>query len=126
VLVKPGSTWQDYWDVDQKMWSQFIARCNSKGTTATATLTQFIELYLDDDRDNLDTIGGNNLDKRLDSKIKASVEEYLVGGNNSHAKDPNETILAICSRLDKLESNQFAIRNSQFAISFPTTQVGWF
>jgi hypothetical protein len=88
---------------DQKMWSQFIAHCNSKGTTATATLTQFIELYLDDDRDNLDTIGGNNLDKRLDSKIKASVEEYLVGGNNSHAKDPNETILAICSRLDKLE-----------------------
>ncbi|MCC5670791.1 hypothetical protein LC653_45345 [Nostoc sp. CHAB 5784] len=42
---------------DQKMWSQFIARCNSKGTTATATLTQFIELYLDDDRDNLDAIG---------------------------------------------------------------------
>jgi hypothetical protein len=75
---------------DQKMWSQFIARCNSKGTTATATLTQFIELYLDDDRDNLDTMGGLNLDKRLDWSIKASVEEY----------------------------NQFAIRNSQFAIRF--------
>ena len=88
---------------DQKMWEQFIARCNSKGTTATATLTQFIEFYLDD-IDNLDTIGGLNLDKRLDSKIKASVEEYLVTSNNNHLSLPNETILAICSRLDKLES----------------------
>ncbi|WP_138506694.1 hypothetical protein [Nostoc sp. PA-18-2419] len=88
---------------DQKMWEQFIARCKSKGTTATATLTQFIELYLDD-LDNLDVIGGDNLDKRLDSKIKASIEEYLVAGNNSHPSPTNETILAICSRLDKLES----------------------
>lgn len=88
---------------DQKMWEQFIARCKSKGTTATATLTQFIELYLDD-IDNLDAIGGDNLDKRLDSKIKASVEEYLVNGNNSNGSPTNETILAICSRLDKLES----------------------
>ena len=62
---------------DQKMWEQFIARCNSKGTTATATLTQFIELYLDDSLDNLDAIGSNDLDKRLDSRIKVSVEEYL-------------------------------------------------
>jgi hypothetical protein len=88
---------------DQKMWEQFIARCKSKGTTATATLTQFIELYLDD-IDNLDAIGGDNLDKRLDSKIKASVEEYLVNSNNSNPSPTNETILAICSRLDKLES----------------------
>ncbi|AVH63759.1 hypothetical protein NPM_1995 [Nostoc sp. 'Peltigera membranacea cyanobiont' N6] len=92
------------------MWEQFIARCKSKGTTATATLTQFIELYLDD-IDNLDAIGGDNLDKRLDSKIKASVEEYLVTSNNSHPNPTNETILAICSRLDKLES-QFSSESS--------------
>ncbi len=53
------------------MWEQFIARCKSKGTTATATLIQFIELYLDD-IDNLDAIDGDNLDKRLDSKIKGA------------------------------------------------------
>ncbi|MFN6488089.1 MULTISPECIES: hypothetical protein [unclassified Nostoc] len=88
---------------NQKMWEQFIARCREKGTTATATLTQFIELYLDD-IDNLDAIGGDNLDKRLDSKIKASVEEYLLNSNNSNSSLTNETILAICSRLDKLES----------------------
>ena len=94
------------------MWSQFIARCKKKGTTATATLTQFIELYLDDlddlddldNLDNIDAIGGNDLDKRLNSKIKASVEEYLVTGNKSNISLTNEMILAICSRLDKLES----------------------
>ncbi|MCF2151477.1 hypothetical protein IQ276_034715 [Desmonostoc muscorum LEGE 12446] len=48
------------------MWEQFIARCNSKGTTATATLTRFIELYLDGSLDDLDAIAGNE-DKRLDS-----------------------------------------------------------
>jgi hypothetical protein len=97
---------------DQRKWEQFIARCNSKGTTATATLTQFIELYLDDDRDNLDAIGGDNLDKRLDSKIKASVEKYLVAGNNSNVHLTNETILAICSRLDELESRFSSESNS--------------
>lgn len=96
---------------DQKMWEQFIARCKSKETTATATLTQFLELYLDD-IDNLDAIGGLNLDKRLDSKIKASVEEYLVASNNSHPNPTNETILAICSRLDKLESEFSSESNS--------------
>jgi chromosome segregation ATPase len=96
---------------DQKMWEQFIARCKSKGTTATATLTQFIELYLDD-IDNLDAIGGNDLDKRLDSKIKASVEEYLAIGNKSNIDPTNETILAICSRLDKLESQFSSESNS--------------
>ena len=59
------------------MWEQFIARCKKKGTTATATLTQFIELYLDDSLDDLDAIAGNDLDKRPDSRIKVSVEEYL-------------------------------------------------
>jgi hypothetical protein len=104
---------------DQKMWSEFIARCNSKGTTATATLTEFIELYLDDDRDNLDTTGGLNLDKRLDSRIKASVEEYLVAGNKSNANPTNETMLAICERLDKLESRLKSESNSNQSTAIP-------
>ncbi|WP_265276850.1 hypothetical protein [Nostoc sp. KVJ3] len=89
---------------DQRIWEQFIARCKSKGTTATATLLEFIELYLDDSQDQLDVLGGNNLDKRLDSQIKASVEKYLVTSNNSNASPTNETIIAICERLEKLES----------------------
>jgi hypothetical protein len=106
------------------MWEQFIARCNSKGTTATATLTQFIELYLDDSRQDLDRIGGNDLDKRVDSRIKVSVEEYLdkylerrldnylASFNDSSANPTNQTILAICERLDKLESQNFGESNS--------------
>ncbi|WP_414519091.1 hypothetical protein [Nostoc sp. PCC 9305] len=89
---------------DQRIWEQFIARCKSNGTTATATLIEFIELYLGDSQDKADAIGGNNLDKRLDSQIKASVEKYLVTSNNSNASPTNETIIAICERLDKLES----------------------
>lgn len=96
---------------DQKMWEEFIARCKSKGTTATATLTQFIELYLDD-IDNLDAIGGNDLDKRLDSKIKASVDNYLVTSNNGNSSPSNETIIGICERLDKLESEFSSESNS--------------
>ena len=89
---------------DQRKWEQFIACCNSKGTTATATLLEFIDLYLGDSQDKIDTTGGNDLDERLDSKIKASVEKYLVTSNNSNANPTNETIIAICERLDKLES----------------------
>jgi hypothetical protein len=97
---------------DQKVWEQFITRCKSKGTTATATLTQFIELYLDDSLNDLDAIGVNDLDKRLDSRIKASVEEYLAASNKSSAKEKNQTILAICERLDNLESQFYAESNS--------------
>ena len=61
---------------DQKMWEQFIAHCQSKGTTATATLTQFIELYLDGSLDELDAIGGLE-DKRLDS-LEQKVEEMAA------------------------------------------------
>ncbi|MEH1823049.1 MAG: hypothetical protein V7L31_28900, partial [Nostoc sp.] len=45
---------------DQRKWEQFIACCNSKGTTATATLLEFIDLYLGDSHDKLDAIGGND------------------------------------------------------------------
>ncbi|MCC5633056.1 hypothetical protein LC613_36650 [Nostoc sphaeroides CHAB 2801] len=97
---------------DQKMWEQFIARCNSKGTTATATLLEFIDLYLGDSQDKVDAIGGNDLDERLDSKIKASVDKYLVASNNINSSPTNETIKAICERLDKLESKFLNESNS--------------
>lgn len=46
-----------------------------QGTTATATLTSFIQLYLDDSLNNLDV---NPLDKRFDKQVKASVDNYLA------------------------------------------------
>lgn len=61
---------------DEKLWAEFMRRCQDKGTTATATLTQFISLYLDGSLDNLDALD-NNLDKHLDERIKACVNDYL-------------------------------------------------
>jgi hypothetical protein len=97
---------------DQRIWEQFIACCKSKGTTATATLLEFIELYLDNSQDKLDAIGGNNLDEPLDSKIKASVKDYLAKSDKNHSSHTSETIIAICERLDKLESQLLGESNS--------------
>ncbi|MFH7025294.1 MAG: hypothetical protein ACHBN1_07805 [Heteroscytonema crispum UTEX LB 1556] len=101
------------------MWEQFIASCQSKGTTATATLTRFIELYLDGSLDNLDVIAGNDLDKRLESRIKASVEEYLdkylAASQSSSDNSTNQTILALSERLSELESQLSGVSNSQEA-----------
>jgi hypothetical protein len=103
---------------DQKMWEQFIARCQSKGTTATATLTSFIELYLDDSLSYLDGIASNE-DKRLESKIKASVEEYLdkylAASQSSSDNSTNQTILALSERLSELELQLSGVSNSQEA-----------
>ena len=32
---------------DSELWGEFVRLCQSKGTSATVTLTQFIKLYLD-------------------------------------------------------------------------------
>jgi hypothetical protein len=60
---------------DEDMWSEFRHRCQEKGTTATATLTSFIQLYLDGSLDDLDV---NPLDKRFDKQVRASVDNYLA------------------------------------------------
>ncbi|MBD6621062.1 hypothetical protein FNW02_36400 [Komarekiella sp. 'clone 1'] len=105
------------------MWEQFIARCNSKSTTATAVLTRFIKRYLDGSLDDLDKIVSNELEKRLDSMIKARVEEYLEeylsATNNNSANATNQTILDICSRLDKLESENVGESNSNETGAIP-------
>ncbi|MBW4689244.1 MAG: hypothetical protein KME40_30160 [Komarekiella atlantica HA4396-MV6] len=101
------------------MWEQFIARCNSEGTTATTTLTQFIKRYLNGSLDDLDKIVSNDLEKRLDSKIKAKVEEYLVASNNNSAKEENQTILDICERLNQIESQLLGESNSNETGAIP-------
>ena len=60
---------------DEQLWSEFRHRCQEKGTTATATLTSFIQLYLDGSQGNLDV---NPLDKRFDEQVRASVDAYLA------------------------------------------------
>ena len=60
---------------DECLWRSFKSRCQQQGTTATATLIKFIQLYLDGSLDNLDV---DPLDKRFDERVKASVDEYLA------------------------------------------------
>ena len=60
---------------DESLWQSFKSRCQEKGTTATATLIRFIQLYLDGSLDDLDV---NPLDRRFDEQVKASVDAYLA------------------------------------------------
>ena len=59
---------------NQELWAAFIRRCQEQGTTATAILTRFIELYLDGELDNFDV---QPLGDRFDEQIRAIVDEYL-------------------------------------------------
>ncbi|BCL38991.1 hypothetical protein [Nostoc sp. MS1] len=90
---------------DQKMWERFILRCQSKGTTATATLTHFIQMYLDGSLDNLDAVADHDVEKNgLNSRIKEIVEEYLRHNlTDNFSSGDAQTISAIYSRLDQLE-----------------------
>lgn len=60
---------------DEDLWSSFRSCCQEQGTTATATLTKFIQLYLDGELDNLDVA---LRDERFDERVRASVDEYLT------------------------------------------------
>ena len=60
---------------DEDLWLEFRHRCQEKGTTATATLTRFIQLYLEGSLDDLDV---NPLDERFDKQVRASVDNYLA------------------------------------------------
>lgn len=60
---------------DEDLWSSFMRRCQEQGTTATTTLTKFIQLYLDGELDNLDVAPR---DSRFDERVRASVDEYLT------------------------------------------------
>ncbi|HEY9801538.1 MAG TPA: hypothetical protein V6D25_14375 [Leptolyngbyaceae cyanobacterium] len=109
---------------DQKMWQQFIYRCQSKGTTATATLTRFIQLYLDGSLDNLDAVAHHHLDNNeLDTKIRAIIEEYLDNNlTDNLGSGDAETTSAICSRLDEIEAQ---IGNQESNIETPSNpQLG--
>ncbi len=100
---------------DENLWIEFKHRCQDSGTTATAILTHFIQLYLDGSLDNLDV---NPLDKRFDERVKASVDEYLAT-----RLDPLQTKMAALSeKVAFLEGTAIARSAPREAI---TTQWVW-
>ena len=105
-----------------------MRRCQEQGTTATATLTQFIELYLDgklDDNLDADMFGdafGGTLydhasqtrsDHRFDKRIRARVDEYLGQHLASHLdkylarnqdKQLYSSVVALSEKIGSLEA----------------------
>jgi hypothetical protein len=91
---------------DENLWLEFRHRCQEQGTTATATLTSFIQRYLDGSLDDLDV---NPLDKRLDERVKASVDAYLAT-----RLDPLQTKMAALSeKVAFLEGTAIANQSSR-------------
>ena len=86
---------------DEDLWSEFRHRCQEQGTTATATLTSFIQLYLDGSLDDLDV---NPLDKRFDERVKASVDNYLA----THLDSLHSLVTALSEKVAFLEGLETA------------------
>lgn len=91
---------------DEDLWSQFRHRCQEQGTTATATLTSFIQRYLDGSLDNLDI---NVLDERFDERVKASVDSYLA----THLGTLHNLITGLSEKIAFLEGQLSAYSSSR-------------
>jgi hypothetical protein len=97
---------------DEELWGEFIRRCQEQGTTATATLTQFIQLYLDGKLDNLNA---GMLGDRFDERVSASVDEYLekqlpshldkyLATNQGNSRELYSTVIALSEKIGSLEA----------------------
>ena len=63
---------------DEKLWNQFLHRCQEQGTTATATLTHCISLYLEGKLDNFDGISGKrNISEQIQTCVALYLEQHL-------------------------------------------------
>lgn len=96
---------------DEELWTSFMHRCQEQGTTATATLTQFIKLYKDGKLDNLDA---DMLGDSFDQRIRAIVDEYLEKHLASHLdkylatnqdKQLYSTVVALSEKIGSLEAS---------------------
>lgn len=98
---------------DEELWGKFIRRCQDQATTATATLIQFIELYLDGKLD--DNLDADMLGDRFDKRIRASVDEYLekhlpshldkhLATNQGNSRELYSTVVALSEKIGFLEA----------------------
>ena len=89
-----------------------MRRCQEQGTTATATLTQFIQLYLDGKLDNLDA---DMLGERFDERVRASVDEYLeqrlplhldkyLKTNQDKSRELHSAVVSLSEKIGSLEA----------------------
>ncbi|MBW4637313.1 MAG: hypothetical protein KME05_03590 [Gloeocapsa sp. UFS-A4-WI-NPMV-4B04] len=89
-----------------------MRRCQEQGTIATATLTRFIQLYLDGKLDNLDA---DIIGDRFDKRIKENVDEYLekqlpshldkyLATNQGNSRELYSTVVALSEKIGSLEA----------------------
>ena len=107
---------------DEELWSEFRHRCQEQGTTATATLTRFIQLYLEGSLDDLDV---NPLDERFDKQVRASVDNYLANRLDSL----HSLVIALSEKVAFLEGLETATQlprsNKKAAIALKEPEF-WF
>ena len=100
---------------DQELWAEFMRRCQEKGTTATATLTRFIELYLDGSLEHLDVYLGKGEEKTLDERIRACLDEYLaerlplhldsyLANNQGNLRELQNTVVGLSKKISDMEA----------------------
>ncbi len=112
---------------DEQLWAEFRSQCQEKGTTATAILTRFIELYLDGELDELDAHLGNTLEQRLDERIRASVDKYLAT-HQGNLLSLHSKVTALSEKIAFLEGQltAYSERGSTKPPTFKKEQDFWF
>ncbi|MBD1935602.1 MULTISPECIES: hypothetical protein [Cyanophyceae] len=91
---------------DEELWTGFMRRCQEKGTTATATLTRLLSLYLNGELDYLDTFQGKagGKDEPLEERVKACVREYLDNYLVAYQGKNSELYSTVISLSEKIKS----------------------
>lgn len=109
---------------DEDLWTSFIRRCQEQGTTATATLTKFIQLYRDGKLDHLDVA---SLEERLEKRIRASVDEYLATHQGNLLIWQNK-VTALSEKIAYLEGqlNAYSERSNTKSTTFKQEREFWF
>ena len=122
--------------IDQEEWKDFMAQAKAEGKSASAVLVDFIQWYRTGNRIAADTkssINLDNIEKIIDERIKAKLNELETLGSQPHTNNL-DTILEyrerhLESRLlsiletmledkldDKLEELQGNIRHIEYAL----------
>ena len=114
--------------IDQAEWKDFMAQAKAEGKSASAVLVDFISWYRTGNRiaaDIKSSINLDNLEKIIDERIEAKLNELETLSSQPHLKNLDERDRRVESRLlsiletmleDLLEELQGNIRHIEYAL----------
>ena len=118
--------------IDQEEWKDFMAQAKAEGKSASAVLVDFIQWYRTGNRISADTkssINLDNIEKIIDERIEAKLNELETLSSQPHLKNLDERETNLESRLlsiletmletkldDKLEELQGNITSIEYAL----------